>query len=623
MTASFSSAHRDRSYRLLSVVLVLLLAGAIRIIGAGHNGLWSDEGWNLWAIEGDQPATILTRLAENHHPPAYYLAVDTWQQIAGESKLSLRLLTVLAGVLSVALIYRIGADHFSHTAGLFAAVVFAVFEQPVYYSQSIRHYGWLALGACLMTFFFLRLLRHPGRRYLIAYSLSMAFTLYTMYLAVFIVAVQGIFGLFLWRAALRDKLALIGAWIISGLLLLPWLMYALPQQWAKVQRGIIVGYPNSYPTTLENTLEIADLLLGGQFVAGAVLVALAIYAVWQMRASGQFAGLAGGVILVSGPGLYVVLLVLNLFTGILAERTVFFLTPAVALTLGIGFDQIPRRVQIPLVTALAAWMILTPQGAVPYINSVPAAEQIAQGYNRGDLVLLETGFDDVAFEYELRRELAEHDPQVFRSYYLYDYPDDAAMMAELEMILHHQQRVWLVYWNVPPRMADLLRGLGFRNEGRWTLPMGGGDVMYELYPTIQITQFARPDSAQNPVHFGDLFTLHDMVYSETMVRDGVLFTDLWWSVETPVDRDYSFGVLLRDQSGAVRLEHFGPTTTLPTSQWQPGGLYYDRHPLDLSAGDLEAGTYEVIVNAYWYQTPDAPLQSDGENYAVIGTVTLE
>lgn len=606
--------------RILAVLLVLLLAALIRIAGMGHNSLWSDEGWNLWAIEGDHPATVLTRLAENHHPPAYYLAIDTWQHIGGDSKFSLRLLTVLGGVLSAALVYRIGADHFSHEAGLFAAIVFAVFEQPVYYGQSIRHYGWLVLGVCLMTFFFLRLLRRPTRGYLIAYSLSIAFSLYTMYLAVFIVVVHGFLGLFLWRASVRRKFSLIGAWIMAGVLLLPWLIYALPQQWAKVQRGIIVGYPNSYPTTLENALELADLLLGGQFVAGMVLCTLAVYAVLRMSRSRQF---IGGLILVSGIGLYFALLVVNLFTGILAERTVFFLTPAIALTFGIGFEQIPRRVQIPLTAALVGWMILMPQGAVPYINSVPVAEQVAQGYNPGDLVLLETGFDDVAFEYELRHELSAHDPLVFRSYYLYDYPDDDTMMAQLDEVLRTRQRVWLVYWNVPPRMADWLRDLGFRNEGRWSLPMGGGDVMYELYPTVQITQFVRPRSTQSETRFGDLFTLHDVVYPQSFIRDGVLFTDLWWSVEQVVDRDYSFGVLLRDQSGVVRVENFGPMTELPTSQWQPRTLYYDRRSLDLSTTDLEPGTYEIIVNAYWYQTPEFPLQSGGENYAVVGTITLE
>jgi hypothetical protein len=619
MNEALTTTSSAARWQFTAVLAVLLLSALLRISGAGHNSTWSDEGWNLWAIEGDQ-STVLTRLAENHHPPAYYLSLDAWQQIAGDNKLSLRLLAVLGGVLSTALIYRIGADHFSHITGLFAAVVFAVFEQPIYYSQAMRHYGWLVLGVCLMTFFFLRLLRRPQRLYFIAYGLSVAFSLYTMYLAVFVIAVQGVFGVFLWRSAIRNKLNLIGSYILAGVLLLPWLIYALPQQWAKVQRGIIAGYPNSFPTTPENALNLSDLLLGGQFVVGIVLCVLAVAAVLQMRRTQR---LAGWLILASGIGLFFALLAVNLVTGILAERTVFFLTPAIALTLGIGFSQIQSRVQLPLIAALIGWMIVTPQGVVPRINSVPVAETIAAAYNPGDMVLLETGFDDVAFEYELQHILPAGDQNIFRSYYLYDYPDDNAMQQQLDVELDDEQRVWLVYWNVPPRMADQLRTLGFRNEGRWMLPMGEGDIMYERYPTVQITLFERPDATVEPVTFGDVFTLHDAVHSDEIGHDATLYVDLWWSVEQVVDRDYSFGVLLRDESGAVSVQHFGPMAGAPTSQWQAGELYYDRHALDLSETDLPAGIYEILVNAYWYQTPDSPLQVHGENYAIVGRINLK
>jgi mannosyltransferase len=603
----------------IAVISVLLLSALLRFSGAGHNSTWSDEGWNLWAIEGNQ-ATVLTRLAENHHPPAYYLSLDAWQQIAGDNKLSLRLLTVLGGILTTALIYRIGADHFSHITGIFAATVFAVFEQPIYYSQSMRHYGWLVLGVCLMMFFFLRLIRRPKRLYFIAYGLSVAFSLYTMYLAVFVIAVQGFFGVFVWRASVRTKVNLISAYALAGLLLLPWLVYALPQQWAKVQRGIIAGYPNSFPTTLENALNLSDLLLGGQFVVGAVLCTLAVIVVFHMRRTQR---LAGWLILASGLGLFWVLLLVNLFTGILAERTVFFLTPAIALTLGIGFSQIQPHVQLPLIVALLGWMILTPQGVVPRINSVSVAETIAAGYNPGDMVLLETGFDDVAFEYELSHILPEYEQNIFRSYYLYDYPDDSAMMQQLDEELSAEQRVWLVYWNVPQRMADKLRALGFQNEGRWTLPMGEGDIMYERYPTVQITLFTRPDAAITPIQFGDVFTLHDAVHAEVIARNTILYVDLWWSIEQVVDRDYSFGVLLRDASGGGRVENFELSVNLPTSQWQPDRLYFDRRALDLSVLNLPMGEYQLLVNAYWYQTPESPLQVDGENYAILGTIRLE
>ncbi|MBC8099453.1 MAG: glycosyltransferase family 39 protein, partial [Armatimonadetes bacterium] len=138
---------------------VLLLAALMFIGNAGHQGVWSDEGWNLWVTDTDAP-TILARLAENHHPPAYFLSLAAWRDVTGESRVALRWLTIMGGVLTVALIYRIGSDQFGRAAGGFAAALFAVMEQPIYYAQAMRHYGWLALGVCAMTLLLLRIMRH-------------------------------------------------------------------------------------------------------------------------------------------------------------------------------------------------------------------------------------------------------------------------------------------------------------------------------------------------------------------------------------------------------------------------------------------------------------------------------
>ncbi len=596
------------------VILVLLLAAAVRLNGAATHSTWSDEGWNLWVVEGSGVGRILERLASNHHPPAYFLSLAAWEQIAGDSRLALRLLAVLGGVLTVAVVYRVGADTFGHGAGVAAALIFAVVEQAVYYGQAIRHYGWLALGVGLLLLCFGRYLRRPGRGILAAYTASLVFALHIMYLGALVVAVQAFVGLFVWRGTRRDKLRLFAAYAASGVLLLPWLIYAVPGQLHKIQRGVIAGYHNSFATTPENILSMSNILLGGQFALGAGLFALAAWQILRNRSTRQFA------VLLCGGGLFAAMLAANLAVGILSERTLFFLLPAVALVLGYGFQLLPPRAGIALLTALAAWALLTPQGVVPTINSGPTAREVAAGYSAGDFVLLETGFDDVAFEYEMKHTLPTEDREVFRSYYEYDYPDDASMMQTLTAELADEQRVWLVYWNVPPRMAEYLGSLGFRQVRYAELPTGENDPLYTQYPLIAVSLFARPDLTQAPLAYGDTFELRDWVIAESVPADAprLLHVDLWWSALVSADRDYSTGVFLLDANGVTQVESIGPER--PTTTWREGRSVYDRHSLELPS-TLSPGAYTVIANMYWWETVE-PLPVGGQPFAVLGTVTI-
>lgn len=622
-------------------LLAVLLAAIMRYGGAAHNGAWSDEGWNWWVAHDTSVETIITRLTANHHPPAYFVSLGAWRAVAGESRLALRYPAVLAGVLCAALIFRMGADlgGGAKFGGLFtgvaAAAVFAVFEQPVYYGQTIRHYGYLALGVCWSLFFFLRIIRrrHPPSVLLVGYALGVAFTLYSMYIGAFILAVQGLFGLFLWRTSVREKLRLIAAWFGAGLLLTPWLLYALPSQWNKVERGIITGYHNSFFTTPQSILTMTDLLLGGAAALGLGLIALATWRLWQTWRDGSRnePALPAFTVFASSVGVFLILLLVNLRFGLLAERTLFLLAPTVALMLALGLRTLDARPRAVLLAALVSWAILTPQDVVPYINADQAAQIVAEGYSPDDLVLLETGFDDAVFQYEMRLMLEKLDPnpvnslKVFRSFWEYDFPSDSDMLDALNLELGADSRVWLVYWNVPQRMANLLSEKGFSLQGQWDIPAGKNDPLYTQYPIISVMFYARPtpddDAAAFPLVYGDVLALEAAEIAPVVLAGTKLHVDLWWEPLAATGRDYSVGVFLLDAEGVTRVESIGPQPDNLVSTWEPGTPTFDRHTLQLPI-DLAPGRYTVIANVYWYETPDAPLSVNGARYAEIGQVEV-
>lgn len=605
----------------VAILLVLLLAAAMRILGAAHSPIWSDEAWNIWATDGSVPL-MLDRLAANHHPPSYFLALDIWQGIAGHSRLALRLLSISSGMLTVAVIYRIGKEHIGVAAGLCAALIFAVFEQPVYYGQSVRHYAWLLLAEALALWTFLRVLRRPTWPRLIAYGASVAFIAYTVYIGLVAVVMQALVGLFVWRAPLRTKLRLLAAYVGAFVAFAPWLAVALPGAIRKVETGAITGYINSIPTTLDGTLRMIDILLGGQAALGVALIVLAVGAWWGVRRPADGARpLPILTLLACSVGAFAVFAVINLRVGVISERTLSFLLPAVALALGVGAATLPSRARNALVGALVVWAILTPQHIIPRLNSDLAAAAVADGYSPDDLVVLETGFDDMAFRYELEDVLPPLGRRVFPTFYEYDYPDDEAMLAALDPAIAEHDRAWLVYWNVPPRLHDRLRGAGFLRASRASVPVGVDDPWYLLYPEIEISRYVRPRPDSEPRRFGDALTLIDAIAPERVQPGAAFSADLIWQADAALPLDYTTALFLLDEAGVTVLDSFGPDASQPATTWATGAPVIDTHRITLPP-DLPAGHYTLYAVVYWYETVDTPLPVDGERGASVAEIDV-
>lgn len=585
---------------------MLLLAAAARIINVSSWPAATDEGWSIWAASAPHLEAILHNVATDRHPPLYFLALGIWRTVAGESRLALRALTVFGGLLTAAATYRIGADWFGRRTGLYAALVLAVLDIAIYYGQEVRHYGWLTLFAALSWLFFLRLLRVPNRPAALGYILSSAAMLYTLYFGALVLLAQGITWL-LWRVGWREKLRIVGAWLVIGLLYLPWLIVILQQQAAFLGDGIS-GYPGTIATTPENLLPILALVFGAQVaLAGGLYVLGAVDALQRPTIQARAVVLGGG-------GLFLLMIALSLRFDFLAARTLVFLTPLLAVIVGVGFTGLSANTARVLAAAVVIVLLLDQPVIQPRLDSDTAAQAVAAQFSAGDVIILETGWDDNAFAYEFRLALPDGTP-IIRTL---PYTDPA---AELRPLLNDYRRAWVIQWLQAPAVLPALTAA---DDWQMVLaldtPVG---VQYDgLYgdATIRARLFARPDLSDERWQFGDRFALHDALLADTARPGQPLPVDLWWSAHGPVDRDYSSGVFLMDSGGAVVSEAHSPVSAEPTSTWSPGAIHHDRRTLSLPS-DLPAGAYTVLVNLYWYVEPE-PLPVGDAAYAVVGTVRV-
>jgi uncharacterized membrane protein len=128
-----------------TLVLVLLLAFALRVYRLGAESLWYDETVSMH-LAGESVPALVAHTAGDIHPPGYYLLLHAWIRLAGSSEFAAAFLSLFFGLLLVPLAHRLSAQVFGPGAGLLAAFLVAVSPYNLWYSQEVRMY---TLGAVL------------------------------------------------------------------------------------------------------------------------------------------------------------------------------------------------------------------------------------------------------------------------------------------------------------------------------------------------------------------------------------------------------------------------------------------------------------------------------------------
>lgn len=134
---------------------ILFAATILRIINLNQS-LWLDETISAIAVQDNSFLDLITKFAPGDvHPPLYYLILKLWTNIFGYSEVALRLPSVIFGVLTVFVVYKIGGKIFNPRVGALAAIFIAVNPLAVYYSQEARMYSLTTFAVATAVYFFL------------------------------------------------------------------------------------------------------------------------------------------------------------------------------------------------------------------------------------------------------------------------------------------------------------------------------------------------------------------------------------------------------------------------------------------------------------------------------------
>ena len=169
---------------------------------------------------------VLDRLVakSQQHVPSYFLTLFFWGNLVDWTPLALRLLSVFFGILSLALVYRLGRHFMNKEAGLLAQVMLASLAFYNIWYLPIRMYTMFVAAALLVLWLYARLLRRP-RATRIDLALLWLATVGFVYTHIFSLAMLCGIGVYhlLFVSKTRKWFAISGAFMLAAVVFLPWL----------------------------------------------------------------------------------------------------------------------------------------------------------------------------------------------------------------------------------------------------------------------------------------------------------------------------------------------------------------------------------------------------------------
>lgn len=164
------------------LVLTIVIGLFLRIMFAGQHDFWFDEAFSYFIAKNDLGQIIRASLGDNT-PPAYYIVLHIWLNIAGNTPQAIRFLSLIFGALTIPLTYYLAKKLFNPKVGLISSQIVALSPLFIYFSQEARMYSMLMFLTLSSVYFFSVFKSSQNLKPLILFALCQTCAIYTQYIA--------------------------------------------------------------------------------------------------------------------------------------------------------------------------------------------------------------------------------------------------------------------------------------------------------------------------------------------------------------------------------------------------------------------------------------------------------
>jgi 4-amino-4-deoxy-L-arabinose transferase-like glycosyltransferase len=193
----------------------------LRLHHIGYN-FDGDELFSVQAASNSFSQLVAVSLQDRTHPPLHLILLFFWMKAFGTSEVSARLLSVVASLFFLILVYRIAGRWMKEWPTVFVVAICSASPFFVYFGQQARPYSFIALFSSLTVFLFLKAKEEPSKRsWGITYGCACAALMYSQYVGALLLFPQFVLSAFSKSFKQRGMLlsGVIGMFSIS-----PWIL---------------------------------------------------------------------------------------------------------------------------------------------------------------------------------------------------------------------------------------------------------------------------------------------------------------------------------------------------------------------------------------------------------------
>ena len=370
----------SRAWDRVALALVLLGAALRVALWAQQRSLWIDEARLSLNIASRSYLGLLPPLDYEQAAPLLYVWIErAVVGLFGVSEASLRLVSLVAGMATVALVYCVARRLFTRRVAHLATAMAALSPTLMYFSSEVKQYAVEACVSCALTYLGLRWLEDPSnaRRW----SALVALGTIAVWLATptpFVLAGVGLSVLLTPGIQARDRVRLSGQLVLwwGGALVLAYLWvnrYAVHDAYLRHYWSQAFLTPGRAGVLLDTGVAFRDVLWGPLFLlwgatatdslggpadlasvvfAPAVSIVIALMLVIGVRRLVRTIGAPGSM-------LALVPLILAFFASLIqlypiSARTTAFFMPTLIILAAAGVEEAAGRLRQPVLT----WAIM-------------------------------------------------------------------------------------------------------------------------------------------------------------------------------------------------------------------------------------------------------------------------
>lgn len=604
--------HRGRT---VAIWLIVFFAYALRAYAVSYQALRGDEAFSVGFSSQSFGEMVRAMAHTEPNPPLYWILLHGWMRLAGQSELAVRWPSVLAGVITVALAYRLGRALLNSAVGAGAALLVAVNPFLIWYAQDARVYALLSalvLAAIWLTWEAAR--RNRLFNWLAA-GVLWWLALFAHYFAAFPLA--SVAAALLLAPQTRPRWKPAGVMLLGiGLACLPWALYVGPLLAGHSKAWISpLGAGEAFWRTLSAAsvgTQAAGATRGLQLVGVSLLTVLIGISTWALFRRDRSAALW---LLAAGLGPPLELWWLSLARPAFAEQYLIGSWPVMLILAACGLWSLTRirsaGVWLSRI-ASAGWIVAILLALQNYFFNPAYAKSpnwrgvvayLEQTARPEEVVVI--NLPDPAFFYYYRAPMpVETSPPAPLAEA--GIPATEAQLQRLRDRFHH---IRFFFSPSPGYDPD-----GF--VGKW-LEARCEKMSDTFVYGFRVQTFDTPAgslAAQQayPVEFeeGVILTGYRVDGAEVQAEDTLHLT-LYWTARAPIKTSYTVFVhfLAADGFDVADADSLPAGGRRPTDQWGVGEVVIDPHLIPVPA-DAPPGEYGIEVGLYQLST--------GERLSLVG-----